>query len=57
MDKCETCINRYWRAVISENGIHYNCSLSDKASMDCLLGRKEHYIKHPAFKEERAKNG
>lgn len=55
MDKCKTCINRY--AVISENGMHYNCSLSEKVSIECMMGRKEHYIKHPAFKEEKVENG
>lgn len=50
MGKCETCINRY--AVISENGMHYNCSLSERNFRECIFGKKEHYIKHPAFKEE-----
>ena len=55
MDKCKTCINRY--AVTSENGIHYNCSLSERKFRECIFGKKEHYIKHPAFKEEKVKNG
>lgn len=44
--RCETCLNRY--AVISENGLHYNCSLSEKCAMECILRKKEHYIPLPS---------
>ena len=48
--KCETCLNRY--AVISENGLHYNCSLSEKQAVECILRKKEHYIKIPVVMAE-----
>jgi len=51
--KCESCLNRY--AVISENGLHYNCSLSEKQAIECILRKKEHYIKMPVVTEEKEK--
>ena len=40
MDKCSRCLLS--RPVISENGMHYNCSLSDKAWFECAHGIKDH---------------
>ena len=48
--KCDTCLNRY--AVISENGLHYNCSLSEKTAINCLVGKKDNYVKLPTIKDE-----
>lgn len=36
--KCENCPNS--RPIISENGLHYICTLSSKKSLQCML-RKE----------------
>lgn len=40
--KCDTCLN-YCRAVISENGLHFICGLSDRAANNCIMGKKDHY--------------
>lgn len=44
--KCDYCLNS--RPVLSENGIHYICCLSSKKAMDCMIGKKDYYIRHPA---------
>lgn len=41
--KCDTCINA--RAILSENGWHYVCALSSKASSKCITGAKSQYVK------------
>lgn len=46
---CNTCLYRH--AVISENGIHYNCSLPEKSAMKCVTEKKDLYVKHPMIKE------
>lgn len=33
--KCNTCANA--RPIISENGYHYTCMLSDRKGVDCLM--------------------
>ena len=33
--KCETCLNS--RPIISENGIHYNCTFSEKRAIKCIF--------------------
>ena len=48
MDKCEKCLNR--RMIVSENGYHFICSLSDIAARNCILGKKDHFIQRPKFK-------
>lgn len=35
MSKCDLCINS--RTIISENGYHYICCLSEKEAMECIL--------------------
>ncbi len=40
--KCEICANS--RIVVSENGIHPICCLSEKKAIDCIAGVKDHYI-------------
>lgn len=41
MSKCDLCINS--RAIISENGCHYICCLSEKKAMECILNVKEYF--------------
>ena len=41
MSKCDLCINS--RAIISENGLHYICCLSEKKAMECILNVNEHF--------------
>lgn len=33
--ECKNCINS--RPIISENGIHYNCTFSSKRAIKCML--------------------
>lgn len=40
--KCETCLNS--RPIISENGIHYVCCLSDKKAVRCMFGMEDRYV-------------
>ena len=40
--KCDNCLNS--RGVISENGLHSVCCLSDKKAMECIMGKKDHRI-------------
>ena len=40
--RCDSCINT--RSVISENGMHHVCVLSDREMMDCMMGKKDHYF-------------
>ena len=39
--KCETCLNS--RPVISENGYHWVCTLSDKKAVSCIMNGYKHY--------------
>ena len=43
MEKCQTCFNS--RAIISENGLHYICSLSTMKAVNCITKTKDYYIK------------
>ena len=40
--KCDTCLNS--RPIISENGIHHACCLSDMKAFRCMTGMKDQYI-------------
>ena len=42
MSKCEKCLNRV--PVMSENGLHYNCGLSEKEALECLISEKDHSV-------------
>lgn len=42
MDKCRTCLNS--RGIISENGWHYICCLSNQKAIDCITNKKDYYI-------------
>lgn len=40
--KCDNCLNA--RRIISENGSHSICCLSEKVAMDCLMGKKDQRV-------------
>lgn len=42
MKKCELCLNS--RPIVSENGIHSNCSLSPKGALNCMFGTINKFI-------------
>lgn len=42
MKDCERCLNG--RPIISENGFHPICCLSQKAAIDCMTGKKNHFV-------------
>lgn len=50
LSRCDMCLNS--RHIISENGFHTICCLSEKKSLECITGEKDHYIQHPVFKQE-----
>lgn len=41
-DKCEGCLNS--RPIISENGYHYNCTLSFTRAWDCYKGVRDYSV-------------
>lgn len=47
MNRCSYCLNS--RAIISENGIHYNCCLNSAKSIKCILGERSSYIEKPGI--------
>ena len=44
-NKCDTCLNS--RVIISENGYHSSCCLSDKEAVNCMIDREDKYIASP----------
>ena len=40
--KCDRCYNS--RPVVSENGLHWVCTLKMKQAVDCLAGIKDWFI-------------
>lgn len=40
--KCDNCLNA--RRIISENGLHSICCLSEKNAMDCIMGKKDQRV-------------
>ena len=42
MNNCEKCLNS--RPVVSENGLHPICCLSQKKVIDCMTGKKDHFV-------------
>ena len=40
--KCDNCLNA--RRIISENGLHSICCLSEKVAIDCIMGKKDHRV-------------
>lgn len=49
-EDCMYCMNS--RPIVSENGIHYSCVLSNKKSMLCRFREKDYFIRLPLFKKE-----
>lgn len=45
LKKCGTCLNS--RMIISENGLHPICCLSEKKAVACMFGKKDSYIAEP----------
>ena len=41
MKKCEGCLHS--RMIVSENGYHAVCCLSQKKAMDCMFGKQSHF--------------
>ena len=41
-DKCKDCLNSL--TIISENGYSVRCTLSEKKSLDCLMGAESHFV-------------
>lgn len=39
--KCETCLNSL--AIVSENGIHHICCLSERLALLCVIGKVDRY--------------
>lgn len=39
--RCDVCLNS--RAVVSESGVHFVCCLTEKETLDCLMGVKDSY--------------
>lgn len=42
MEKCDKCLHS--RVIVSENGYHSVCCLSQKAAMNCMMGKKNHCV-------------
>jgi hypothetical protein len=42
MKKCEECLRS--RMIVSENGYHAVCCLSQKKAMDCIMGKKSYFV-------------
>lgn len=49
MQKCEKCLHS--RMIVSENGYHAVCCLSQKKAMDCIIGKKSSFVSVKADKE------
>lgn len=49
MQKCEKCLKS--RLIVSENGYHAVCCLSQKKAMDCIMGKKNHFVSVKEDKE------
>lgn len=43
--KCDNCLNA--RVILSENGRHRICCLSEKKAMDCILGKESNKVERP----------
>ena len=53
--KCETCLNS--RVIISENGCHSVCCLSQKKAVDCITKRKDYYVENPSTRTPKERGG
>jgi hypothetical protein len=43
--RCDSCLNA--RTIVSENGYHSSCCLSEKQAMDCITKKKDSFIERP----------
>ena len=48
--KCDNCLNS--RRIISENGLHSICCLSEKKAMECLMKKKDYKVTTMIMSEE-----
>ena len=51
MKDCEKCLHS--RPIISENGYHAVCCLSQKKAVNCMMGKKNHFV---ALKKDESGN-
>ena len=42
MKDCERCLNS--RPIISENGYHHICCLSQRTAANCMTGKKNKFV-------------
>lgn len=42
VQKCEECLHS--RMIVSENGYHTICCLSQKKAVDCMTGKELHFV-------------
>lgn len=47
--RCDTCFNS--RVIISENGYHSICCLSQKKGIDCITKQKDYYAENPSTRK------
>lgn len=45
LTKCDSCLNS--RIVVSENGLHSICCLSEKKAIACMFGEKDSFVSIP----------
>lgn len=53
--RCDTCLNS--RVIISENGYHSICCLSQKKAVDCITKQKDYYAKNPSTRTPKERGG
>lgn len=39
---CDVCVHS--RLIVSENGFHFACTLSSRAAMNCISGKKNAFV-------------
>lgn len=49
--KCDDCLNA--RRIVSENGVHALCCLSEEEAINCLTGKKNYEVSIKKLKKER----
>ena len=52
--KCDNCLNA--RRIISENGLHSVCCLSERVAVNCLVGKEDQRIIVPWSNEKMAES-
>lgn len=53
--RCDTCLNS--SVIISENGYHSVCCLSQKNAVDCITKRKDYYEENPSTRTPKERGG